>query len=399
MFHLTRLHRVPCGKQEPASPGHALESETVLAPPVIPAPTAPLVPDPDRHEAAVFLQRWLGLSDLQRRALQALIGEIELASSDVETDVQKLSTRFQAIAATTREQATTVQDLVTAIQAVELDGEVIPLSRVATDLGDTLSGLIDKIATLSSRGGSMVSSLEGVLDELKLVETSVGQIDKINQQTNLLALNAKIEAARAGEAGRGFSVVAEEVRELAKAVNSLSAVIRRQINSISGGLHSSHTMLREIAAIDMSEENVTAHKRVKTVMRCLVEQSTRFAGVLRQTAATTEKITGEVSSAVVGMQFQDLAKQRLENVNGALGAMATALEDMRERSAACAAADGSVGQVDRGWVDRMIARCTLSEIRKRLSERLSAGRPSPAARDQAPAAKQSAADADGLELF
>lgn len=344
-----------------------------------------------RDEAA-FLERWLGLSLTQQRALRALIHEIDMTSEHTESNVQSLSVRFQQIAATTREQATTVHDMVSSIQTVRIDGEEIPLADVAAGLGATLHDLIDKVSGLSSRGGTLVGSLDGVLDELGSVETSVSEIDKINRQTNLLALNAKIEAARAGTAGLGFAVVADEVRELAKAVNSLSGVIRGQIGSISTGLRKSHVLLREIAAVDMSAENHAADVRVRTVMQSLVDQNARFADVLRKTATTTEKITGDVSAAVVGMQFQDLAKQKLENVNGILTALVDALSDLSEDTLRGTDLDHDAAALDRALADRMIAGCTLSEVKKRvtaavLGTAVVEPHPAPAAAD------------DGIEFF
>jgi methyl-accepting chemotaxis protein len=358
--------------------------------PVQSAPTA------DRRAGVELLQQWLGLSVIQRRALQALVEELDIVNGDVETNVGRLSERFHGIVATTREQAETVQNLVSSIQAIELDGEVIPLSRVAANLGDTLTELVDKIVKLSSRGGSMVSALDGVLGDLKSVETSIGQIDRINHQTNLLALNAKIEAARAGEAGRGFSVVAEEVRELAKAVNNLSSAIRGQINSISEGLVKSHAILREIAAVDMSQENLHAKDHVRMVMRCLVEQNASVANVLQQTAATTEKVTNEVSAAIVAMQFQDLTAQRLGDVKSLLAGLADALGSLHEVSQSdLAPVDlGAQHEQAQGLVDR----CTLSETRKRLSNRLLSG-PNTAAPPAMPPGAPSAAEDDGVELF
>jgi len=356
---------------------------------------APVVSD---SEAADFLRRWLGLSAVQRRALDALINEIAITSGDVDTTVQGLSKRLQDIAGTAREQASTVQDLVTSIQSVDLDGEVIPLAAVADNLGGTLAGLVDKIAMLSSRGASMSTSLDGVLTELKSVETSVGQIDKINKQTNLLALNAKIEAARAGEAGRGFSVVADEVRELAKTVNELSALIRGQINSIATGLHASHGMLQDIATVDRSDESVEANARINAIMRCLVEQNARYAVVLQQTAQTTDRINRDVSAAVVGMQFQDLAKQRLENISGAIGAVVAAGRDLHDESAHAAAHDAGGDRASDAWVERMLAQCTLSEVRNRLTIHIQ-GKQSANAPARAPAARAAEKADDGIELF
>src|SRR5262249_12108596 len=156
---------------------------------------------------------------------------------------------------------------VSSIQEVRVEGEVISLTELANSLGETFSQLVGKIMGLSSRGVSMSHALDDVMKELKSVETSLTEIDKINRQTNLLALNAKIEAARAGEAGRGFSIVADEVRDLAQTVNNLSSMIKRQINLIGAGLRNSHTLLKDIACVDTSEENLNAHARINTVMK------------------------------------------------------------------------------------------------------------------------------------
>lgn len=344
---------------------------------------------PDQQDLA-FLRRWLGLSVAQRRALDALIKEIGIASGDVEAEVQGLSRRMQSIAGTAREQAATVQDLVTSIQAVTLDREVIPLPELATSLGETLAGLTAKIGMLSSRGASMSTELDGVLKELTSVETSVSQIDKITKQTNLLALNAKIEAARAGEAGRGFSVVADEVRELAKSVAELSALIRGQIESIARGLHTSHGMLQDIATVDRSDESLDANARINAIMQALVEQNARYAVVLQQTAETTDRINRDVSAAVVGMQFQDLAKQRLENVGVVLSSVIEAVRTLHDASARTT---GAVDDRDQAWVDAMLARITLSEVRNRLAMQIQ-GKSAPSA--NAPAAAK--AD-DQVEFF
>jgi methyl-accepting chemotaxis protein len=341
-----------------------------------------------------ILQQWLGLSVVQRNALEGLIEELDIVSGDVEANVGRLSDRFRGIVATTREQAETVQSLASSIQTVEIGHEVIPLSRVAANLGDTLSELVDKIVGISARGGAMVTSLDGVLDDLKSVETSVGQIDRINHQTNLLALNAKIEAARAGEAGRGFSVVAEEVRELAKAVNNLSSAIRGQINSISDGLVKSHAILREIAAVDMSQENLHAKDRVGMVMRCLVEQNASIAKALQHTASTTEKVTQEVSAAIVAMQFQDLTSQRLADVKSVLAGVVDALDGLYDKSTPDIAPVASGGPQEQA--ERLVECCTLREVRNRLSVRLLVGS---AATTQPEAAPHSDTGGSDVELF
>ncbi|TXN42214.1 methyl-accepting chemotaxis protein [Methylobacterium sp. WL7] len=309
-----------------------------------------------RSAAADLLQARLGLSEVQRRTLDALIDELGIISADVETDVHGLSDRFQRIAATTRGQSEIVQGLVTAVQSVRIDGAERPLAEVAAALGEILAMLNDRIGFMASRCATMEDALNGVLGELSSVDGSVAEIEKINRQTNLLALNAKIEAARAGEAGKAFAVVADEVRSLAGTINALSGVIKQQIGSIAGGLRSSHALLHDIATIDMSVESRNADARVRLVMQALVEQSSRFAGVLSQTVQTTEAITQDVSGAIVAMQFQDLAKQRMQNLQAILRALQAAPE--------------AGAEAEQDWAAAMIAGCTLGEVRERMSRRL-----------------------------
>ena len=312
------------------------------------------------------MKRWLGFSAAQSRTLQALIGEVQIVSADMQSNVLEISNRLEAIVETTRLQTKTVHELVTSIQGVHVDGEIIHLPNLAEDLGETLSDLTQKILDLSTRGVSMSSALAGVLAELGSVEGSVAGIDKINKRTSLLALNAKIEAARAGEAGRGFSVVADEVRELAMAVNQLAVQIKRQIATIGAGLRNTHSLLTEVSTIHMSEKNLDAYSRIKTVMRCLVEQNAHYAGTLQQTAATTERITADVSAVIVGMQFEDRAKQYLENVCKALDAVAASIDDISSCSPLAITAAAETADSDK-WAEAIIAHCTLYEMRKRLT--------------------------------
>ncbi|WP_043354084.1 methyl-accepting chemotaxis protein [Methylobacterium sp. B1] len=366
--------------------------ETVASPAAdtSPAPQIEIPADPAAAtRSADLLQAWLSLSAQQRGLLDALIAELGIVSADVEANVHGLSNRFQNIAASTCEQSEIVRGLVASVQTVRIDDKTLDLGDVAAGLGETLAALIARITLMSSRGTTLAQGLAGALDGLSSVEGSVAEIEKINRQTNLLALNAKIEAARAGSSGAAFAVVADEVRGLATTINALSDVIKQQIGTMAADLRSSHALLGDIAAIDISEESRTAELRVRMVMRALVEQNAQVAGVLRQTAETTQAITEDVSAAIVAMQFQDRAKQRIENVEGLLRAAGAELG----RLSGASAGDGAVPDsgADPAWIEVAIARCTLGEVRARLTERLLG---------VAPAAQRPAADdLDGIDLF
>jgi methyl-accepting chemotaxis protein len=179
-------------------------------------------------------------------------------------------------------------------------------------------------------------------------------------------------------------------------VNNLSSAIRGQINAISDGLVKSHVILREIAAVDMSEENLHANEHVRVVMGRLVEQNASVAGVLQQTASTTEKISQEVAAAIVAMQFQDLTSQRLGNVKSLLAGLADSLGSLHDVSGYAPDQDGI--EAERERAKHLIEGCTLSEMRRRLADRILSGLTA-AAPTAAPSIRQAPADGDGIEMF
>jgi methyl-accepting chemotaxis protein len=317
-----------------------------------------------------FLASWLGLSEIQRRSLNTLVEELGFVSEDVEGSVNQLSGKFQQIAHTSREQTAMFKGLIDAIQTITVDGVNMSVSQVATDLGETLSELISKIVHLSSRGVAMVYELDDVLVTLKNIDGSINKIEAINKQTNLLALNAKIEAARAGEAGLGFAVVADEVRELAKSVNVLSSEIRGQVDSISSGLKKSYGMLEEIATIDMSDENLAANARIQQIMECLVEQNDMSAGLLEDTAQTSDKITRDISAAVVSMQFQDRTIQRLQNICGAMTVLENATGVLEKQTTADMPGIPDDYKPDDSWHQELLDGCSLGDMRERFARKI-----------------------------
>lgn len=295
-----------------------------------------------------------------QHVLAGLVTEINAVSELVERSSTGVSAQFQAIATESLRHSGLVNDLVETSSAIDFSGESISLRDVAGSLQEALADLVAKIFYLSSRGMTMVYSLEDVIDEMRQVNEAIGQIEKITGRTNMLALNAKIEAAHAGEAGRGFSIVANEVRDLATHTSKISQELRQKVDRAVSGLNSSFALLREIATIDMSEENVHANERMRAIIDGLVSQHSRFADALASTSDVTRKVTGDINSAVVQMQFQDRAKQVLENVCAVLALVGDTLAE-------CGRADDAMTDMLAERIGRIVS---LGDMRARVLARI-----------------------------
>ena len=183
----------------------------------------------------------------------------------------------------------------------------------AKKTSDTLRQFVDSVIENSRLAMSVVEMSDRISSQMREVRGVLGEIEGIAKQTNLLALNAAIEAARAGEAGRGFAVVADEVRDLSGRTNHFSQQIRGSLSKMQVTIEATETAINKMAGQDMSFA-LTSKGDVEQAMIGIEGVNLRNGQTMAELNLIAEQVEVSINQAIVSLQFQDMVTQLLGHV-------------------------------------------------------------------------------------
>ncbi|WP_372870735.1 methyl-accepting chemotaxis protein [Shewanella sp.] len=234
-----------------------------------------------KHASGVFSSQARSSDDLARRQHEFL-DSVSVAMSQMTSAIEEVSANAASTSSQTRQTAGAVADSQKRITA-------------------TVKG----IAELSGKIGDASSSVESLSKEATEISAVVTVINSISEQTNLLALNAAIEAARAGEQGRGFAVVADEVRTLAGRTQQATVEIQTMIESLQGGTRSLSGITGEI--VSRAEDGKTAVSTVGDDVGHMADSVNQVFDMASHIAASAEEQS--VACREIASQLAEIRSQ------------------------------------------------------------------------------------------
>lgn len=199
--------------------------------------------------------------------------------------------------------------------AMDFDGFV-------KNTSDVMARVVDSIVGNSKLGMELVEVTDDIAQRTQDVQNILSDITAIAKQTNLLALNAAIEAARAGEAGRGFAVVADEVRDLSARTSKFSQQINAVMLGMQVSVRQTEAAIQRMASQDMSFA-LDSKQHIAEIIHDMGQQSQARLKAIDGLGASAAEVESQVGRAITALQFQDMVSQlighvllRVEALNG-----------------------------------------------------------------------------------
>ncbi|MBF0448326.1 MAG: methyl-accepting chemotaxis protein [Magnetococcales bacterium] len=209
----------------------------------------------------------------------------------------------------------------------------INIRSFVSETDQILRTFVDHIILVSRQSMEMVHRIDELSSQMNEVASLLADINAIAELTNVLSLNARIVAARAGTSGAAFSVVAGEVRKLAKSSHEFSDKIGSVVGLAKTNINEAKNIIEVMASKDMSFA-IESKGRVDEMMDEVSEMDRYASETIAKVSGIADEINDSVGNAVMSLQFEDMVSQLSASMDRKFGVIEQFIEAVNLESLA-----------------------------------------------------------------
>ena len=283
------------------------------------------------------------MQDGLRKMIERINAQAEhlgAAAEELSTVTQHTSTNLARQHSETDQLVTAMHQMTSAVQEVASSAaQAANATQQASQEAETGKGVVDKVHTAICDLTKEVDSAAEVIKRLESDSANIGSVvDVINgiaEQTNLLALNAAIEAARAGEQGRGFAVVADEVRTLASRTQQSTKEIQAMVQRLQSGTGETVAVMqrgREAAhtSVNLAKRAGTSLEHIARAVHTINDMNTHIATATEQQSAVAAEVNNNVLNISRASEQSTTNSEQTASASHELARLASEMQSLVE---------------------------------------------------------------------
>ena len=277
--------------------------------------------------------------------LRAIIAEVKTAAFNIASASHQLNASSELMSKGANEQAARAVQVATASEQMSqtvlniakntshIESSATDTTKLAKNGEEVVHRSVDKVKAIAKTIDQSAQLIRSLGERSNQIGEIVNVINDIADQTNLLALNAAIEAARAGEQGRGFAVVADEVRKLAERTGNSTAEIGTMVKSIQAEVHqvvvSMENITKEVkAGVNLSTETGDVLRSIANGVDQLHLMVQQIASAAEEMASSSEEINKDIATISNLSSETSGSSGQIASASGELSELSVSLENV-----------------------------------------------------------------------